>query len=256
MPNRAQEALTVEQLEALLDAIETRSPTGKRNLALLTLMADTGLRVGEALALKTRDLVTEAGQIMAVKVRQGKGGKAANVAVGRRAAVRLARWLEAREKLDIGAGPVFCTISKGTRSRGRATSEGFAEGREVVELEPGRTISDRYARQLVTRLAERAGLEARVTPHTLRHTFATHLLRETGNLKLVQQALRHSDVTTTARVYSHLTDNDVADAVRALREEKSVPHGEAETLAAEVLAALPEEVREAVEREVTRPPKA
>ena len=91
MASRAQEALTVEQLEALLDAIETRSPTGKRNLALLTLMADTGLRIGEALDLSTRDLVTEAGQIVGVKVRSGKGGKPANLAVGRRAAVRRQR---------------------------------------------------------------------------------------------------------------------------------------------------------------------
>ncbi len=112
---RAQEALTVEELDALLDAIETRSPTGKRNLALLTLMADAGLRVGEALALETRDLVTEAGQIMAVKVRNGKGGKAADLAVGRRTASRLARWLAARGKLGIAAGPIFCTISTGQR---------------------------------------------------------------------------------------------------------------------------------------------
>ncbi len=246
MASRAQEALTVEQLEALLDAIETRSPTGKRNLALLTLMADTGLRIGETLALETRDLVTEAGQIMAVKVRNGKRGKAANVAVGRRAAARLARWLQAREAQGIGNGAVFCTISKGKRARGRATSEGFAEGIEVVTLEPGKRISDRYVRQVVTRLAERAGIEGRVTPHTLRHTFATHLLRETGNLKLVQQALRHSDVTTTARVYSHLTENDVADAVRNLREG-SRPEREADEALA-VMEGLSPEARAALAR--------
>ena len=250
MGSRAQEALTVEELDRLLEAVVTRSPTGKRNQALLTLMADTGLRVGEALALETRDLVTEAGQIVAVKVRNGKGGKPANVTVGQRAAVRLARWLEARAALEIGNGAVFCTISKGHRARGRVTPGGFAEGTEVVELQPGRAVSDRYVRQLVKRLAERAGLEARVTPHTLRHTFATRLLRETGNLKLTQQALRHSDVSTTARVYAHLTDNDVAEAVRALGAEKPDPRTEAETLAAQVLAALPEEVQAAMRRQV------
>lgn len=244
--SRAQEALSVEQLDALLDAIETRSPTGKRNLALLTLMGDSGLRVGEALALTTGDLVSEAGQLVTVKVRNGKGGKAANLAVGQRAAVRLAKWVEARATFGLGNGPLFCTISKGSRSRGRATSEGFAAGREVVELTPGKAISDRYVRQVVRRLADRAGIEGRVTPHTLRHTFATHLLRETGNLKLTQQALRHRDVTTTARVYAHLTDNDVAEAVRGLRDEEPEARTEAEDLAAQVLAGLPEEVREAV----------
>jgi len=250
MGSNAQDALTEEELESLLAAIETRSPTGGRNLALLTAMADTGLRIGEALALQTRDLVTDGGQIVAVKVRNGKGGKAANVTVGQRAAVRLARWLEAREKLGIGGGPVFCTISKGSRARGRATSEGFAEGTEIVELRPGKAISDRYVRQVVTRLAERAGLEGRVTPHTLRHTFATHLLRKEGSLKIVQQALRHKDVSTTARVYSHLTDDDVAEAVRGLREEEpaAAPDAEAEEVAEQLLAALPAPVREALAR--------
>ena len=89
MSRRAQEALTKEQLEDLLEAINDRSATGKRNLALLTLMADTGLRIGEALDLKTSDLVKEHGHLVEVKVRSGKGGKAANVAVTQRAALHL-----------------------------------------------------------------------------------------------------------------------------------------------------------------------
>lgn len=246
MSKSAQEALTVEQLEALLDEVNTRGPSGKRNLALLTLLADTGLRIGEALALETRDLVTEAGQIMAVKVRNGKGGKAANVAVGRRAAARLALWLEARAELGIGSGAVFCTVSRGRRVHPTRGAEGFdGDALTETEITPGQPMKQEYARQLVARLAEKAGIEERVTPHTLRHTFATHLLRQTGNLKLVQQALRHSDVSTTARVYSHLTGNDVADAVRALRDE---PEDEADALAADVLAALPAEVREAMKK--------
>jgi hypothetical protein len=89
-----------------------------------------------------------------------------------------------------------------------------------------------------------------VTPHTLRHTFATHLLRETGNLKLVQQALRHSDASTTARIYSHLTDRDVADAVRGLREDPEEVRGEARDLA-QLLEALPEETLEALVAQLT-----
>lgn len=253
MGNRAQEALTVEQLEALLDEVSTRGPSGKRNLALLTLMADTGLRIGEALALETRDLITEAGQIMAVKVRNGKGGKAANVAVGRRAAARLAKWLEAREELGIGSGSLFCTVSRGKRVHPTRGAEGFdADEMTTSELTPGEPVKPSYVRQLLKRLADRAGIEERVTPHTLRHTFATHLLRETGNLKLVSQALRHSDVTTTARVYSHLTDNDVADAVRNLRDEDDDCAG-ADADAADVLAALqalPADVRKALAKQL------
>ena len=162
-----------------------------------------------------------------------RSGKAASRQIwpGRRAAVRLAHWLEARKPLGLKAEALFCTISR-QRARGRVTPEGFAAGTEVVELEPGRPISAGYVRQLLTRLAERAGLEQRVTPHTLRHSFATHLLCATGNLKLVQQALRHQDVTTTARIYAHLQEEDVAEAVRGLRAPPAPARGEAHELAA------------------------
>jgi integrase/recombinase XerD len=252
MSTNAQEALTVEELDALLEAVNRRSPTGKRNCALLTLMADTGLRIGEALDLTTRDLVREHGQLVEVKVRNGKGGKPANIALGRRAAVALAGWLEARDELGIGAGAVFCTVSRGRRVHPTRGEDGF-DGDDLTETEltPGQPVKPEYVRQVLRRLADRAGIATRVTPHTLRHSFATHLLRETGNLKLVQQALRHSDVTTTARVYSHLTDNDVADAVRDLREDPEAEvRGEADQLADEVLEALPSEVREALEARI------
>jgi site-specific recombinase XerD len=252
MATNAQEALTVEELDALLEAVNRRSPTGKRNYALLTLMADTGLRIGEALALTTRDLVTEHGQLVEVKVRNGKGGKAANVALGRRAAVALAGWLEARTELGIGAGAVFCTISRGHLVHPTRGEDGFdGEALTETELTPGQPVQEEYVRQVLRRLADRAQITARVTPHTLRHTFATHLLRETNNLKLVQQALRHSDCSTTARIYSHLTDRDVADAVRALRDDPEEVRGEARNLAAQVLEALPDEVRAALVAQLT-----
>jgi len=253
MSREAQDALTEEQLEALLDAVNRRSPTGRRNLALLTLMADTGLRVSEAVSVSTRDLVREAGQLTHVRLRAGKGGEPATIALPSRTAVRLARWLEARAELGIGEGPVFCTISTGTRKRGVATSEGFAPGTEMTELVPGRAISRRYVQDMIKRMAERAGLDPGiVTPHTLRHTFATHLLRRTGNLRLVQEALRHSDMSTTARIYSHVTNQDVEDAVRALRpaEEPAAPAQaeDAEALAEGILEVLPADVRAALRR--------
>lgn len=219
MSTRAQIALTEEELEAFLDAINTRSTTGKRNLALLTLMADTGIRVGEALGLQTGDIVFEHGQITGIKLRHTKSGSAANVSVPQRAAVRLAAWLDEREDQGIGNGAVFCTISKGKCVHPDHGDDGFKPDTTTeTQLQPGKAISPTYVAQVVTRLADRAGIEQRVTPHTLRHTFATHMLRKTGNLQLVSKALRHADVTTTARIYTHLEDKDVADAVQQLRE--------------------------------------
>lgn len=206
----AQDALTETELETFLRAIPTRGPSGKRNRALLTLLADTGLRLGEALALQTTDLIREGGQL-ATQVRvQGKGKKPALVPLTARAAARLQAWLQARAALGLDNGPLFCTITKGQHSGGFAGPK---------ELAPGRPLNPRYVRQLVPRIARTAGLPRRVTPHTLRHTFATHLLRQTGNLELTRKALRHARITTTAMIYAHLADREVEQAVRQLREK-------------------------------------
>jgi integrase/recombinase XerD len=216
----AQDALTEEELEHLLAQIATAGPAGKRNLALLTLMADTGLRVAEALTLATGDLVKKGGVITHVQVRHGKGGKTASLPVTLRAAARLGEWLESRAVQGVGNGAVFCTISRGRHFTPQAGPQGFIAGAGAeTTLEPGRPVSARYVRQVLDRLAEKAGLERHISPHTLRHTFATHLLRMTGNLELTRKALRHSRVTTTAEVYSHLLGRDVEEAVLALRGE-------------------------------------
>lgn len=232
----AQDALTEEELERFLKAVSTRGPSGKRNLALLTLMADTGLRLGEALALQTTDLVREAGGITHCRV-IGKGRKPALVPVTARAAARIEAWLQARAALGLGNGALFCTISKGRRGGGFPGP---------AELQPGKPLNPRYVRELVERLAAKAGIDRRVGPHTLRHSFATHLLRKTGNLELTRKALRHSRITTTAAIYSHLTDRDVERAVRSLREEPKPPQDDSVQKLAETLAALPEEARQAL----------
>lgn len=207
----AQNAMTEHELERFLEAVSTRGPSGQRNLALLTLMADSGLRVGEALGISTTDLVREHGGRVVTHVQvQGKGSKPARVPISARTAARLDTWLEARADLGVGNGHVFCTISTGTRQAG------FAQ--DGVELVPGKALDQRYVRDLVGRVALKAGIEGHITPHTLRHTFVTHLLRQTGNLELARKAARHSRVTTTAQVYAHLMDRDVEEAVRVLHD--------------------------------------
>jgi hypothetical protein len=121
-------------------------------------------------------------------------------------------------------------------------------------LEPGRALNARYVRQLLDRKAREAGIERHISPHTLRHTFATHLLRATGNLELTRKALRHAQITTTAAVYSHLQPRDVEEAVLALRNGAGMAATQgqpaqtgAPALAAQIagaLAALPKEARE------------
>ena len=227
--SRAQDALTEEQLDALLDTLNARYPSGRRNLALLLAMADAGLRVSEAVSLKTTDLVVEGGQYTHVNIRRGKGGKPGRVALTVRAAAKLGAWLDARAKMGFGKGYVFCTISKGTAGGHWAD--------DVQRLQPGRPVSTEYVRQLVRRMADRAGIESRVTPHTLRHTFATRLLRTTGNLELTRKALRHSHIQTTVATYAHLVQEDVDRGIRQLQGNGHTdPHGEPDDPTAQLAA--------------------
>lgn len=158
-----------------------------------------------------------------------------------RAAARLWEWLAIRAARGIGNGAVFCTVSRGRHFAPQAGPQGFVAGTGAeTALEPGRPISARYVRQVLDRLVEKAGLERHISPHTLRHTFATHLLRMTGNLELTRKALRHSRVTTTAAVYSHLQARDVEEAVLGLRNGAEAPAEQADLVAQ--IAALREQL--------------
>ena len=206
--SRAQDALTEEQLDAVLGAVNAHTTTGKRNLALLLVMADAGLRVSEATGLWTTGLVVQDDRPTHVDIRYGKGGRPGRVALTARAANAMATWLEVRAQLGLDHGALFCTISSGTA--------GGHWARDGQELEPGRPVSTEYVRQLVHRLAQRAGIATRVTPHTLRHTFATRLLRVTGNVELTRKALRHANIQTTIETYAHLVQEDVDEGIQML----------------------------------------
>jgi len=80
----------------------------------------------------------------------------------------------------------------------------------------GTPVSSRYVQQMVQRYAAKAGIEKRVHPHILRHTFATDLHRESRNIRLVQKALGHADLSTTM-IYTHVYDLEIREALRSLR---------------------------------------
>lgn len=205
----AQDALTEEQLDALLAQVNRESATGSRNYALLLVMADAGLRISEALALTTRDLRREAGRITHVDVRNGKGRKARRVAATDRLALAITLWLERKDGRGIDGAEIFVTVKQGGRATGRFAAPGQA-------LVPGRVIHASYVAVLLDRLADQAGIEHHISPHTLRHTFATRLLRATGNLEATRKALGHASADTTSRIYAHLVQDDVDAAIERL----------------------------------------
>ena len=164
--------LPKDESKELLDTEVERSEAGLRDHALLELLYATGLRVAECCGLDLDDVDRRHG---AVRV-MGKGGKERVVPAGDAALGALDAWLSVRGE---ARGALF------TNSRGRR-------------------LGTRSVHRIVKQRARAAGIDRRVTPHTLRHTFATHMLGEGADLRLIQELLGHSRLTTTQR-YTHVS---------------------------------------------------
>ncbi len=170
-------ALSEAQVEALLGAPDTDSPVGLRDQAMLELMYATGLRVSELVGLETSGLNLNQGVVRVV----GKGNKERLVPLGEEAESCLKRYfVEARPVLLGGASCPHLFVT--TRKAG-LTRQAFW-----------------YA---VRRHATRAGISGSISPHMLRHSFATHLLNHGADLRVVQLLLGHSDLSTT-QIYTHI----------------------------------------------------
>jgi len=185
--------LTKEEQELLLAQPSERYITGQRNHTLLKIMLDTGLRLSEVINLKWKDIDLISGKLM---VREGKGKKDRTLWLGEEDLNLIQKWKE-RQVKKIGKTPanIFTSTSKGTM---------------------GNKMNPRYIQDMVKRYAKKAGINKDISPHTLRHTFATDLLRETKNIRLVQKALGHSDISTTM-VYTHIVDEELEGALKNLR---------------------------------------
>src|SRR5690606_23835819 len=171
------EVLGVAEIGALLGAPGLDDPLGWRDRALLELGYGAGLRVSELCGLKTADLVLSDGLVRVF----GKGSKERLVPVGRGVIKAVSVYLHTlRPELDRGSSKGHLLLN----ARGGPLSRVGAWG-------------------IVKRAAERAGITRRVTPHTLRHSFATHLLEGGADLRAVQEMLGHADLSTT-QIYTHV----------------------------------------------------
>ena len=172
LPKRLPSFLPKDESKDLLDTGAERSPAGLRDHALLELLYATGLRVSECCGLDLDDVDRRGGSVRVM----GKGGKERVVPAGDAALAALEAWLLIR---------------------------GEARGALFTNAHGGR-LGARSVHRIVKRRARGAGIGRRVTPHTLRHTFATHMLGEGADLRLIQELLGHSRLTTTQR-YTHVS---------------------------------------------------
>lgn len=175
------EVLTYDEIQKMIDSIDLSQPNGHRNKAMIEIMYACGLRVSELINLQISDIYKNDGFIRVI----GKGDKERLVPVGDGSLKILYQYLDGA-RLHIEVKPKF-TDTVFLNSRGTGLT------RQMVFL-------------IVKELAETNGIHKSISPHTFRHSFATHLLEGGANLLAVQQMLGHANVSTT-EIYTHVTDD-------------------------------------------------
>lgn len=184
-PDKLPKILTDEESDRLLEQPNQRYFGPHRDYLFMRLMLKAGLRSAEAVALRPEHVDMPTGKLV---VREGKGAKDRTLWIGNELRDEIGEWLDRRPESDY-----LLPTSKGTK------------------------VDTSHLRRSVKRYAEKADIAEvdRVSPHTLRHTFATRLLRATGNIRKVQKALGHSDLSTTM-VYTHVVDGELEEAMKGL----------------------------------------
>lgn len=168
--------LSVEEIEAIMDSVDLASWTGRRDRAILEVLYGCGLRVSEAVGLRISHVYLEEGFVRVV----GKGDKERIVPMGEMAAAAVRNYLEARRD---PATTEFCDILFLNRF--------------------GKSLSRVSMFNIVKRQAMLAGIRKEISPHTFRHSFATHLIENGADLRVVQDMLGHEQITTT-EIYTHI----------------------------------------------------
>ncbi|MGZ6265291.1 MAG: site-specific tyrosine recombinase [Candidatus Limnocylindrales bacterium] len=188
-PRLLPEVLSVDEVEALLSVRGDETPVGIRDRALLELLYASGLRISEAVGLDIEDISLDEGLVRVV----GKGDRERQVPVGEVALTWLRRyvddvrpgWLAGWHGDARRGGPVFLSVR-------------------------GDRLDRRRAWEILVAAARSAGLREGISPHTLRHSFATHLLEGGADLRIVQELLGHASISTT-QLYTHLTGERIKD---------------------------------------------
>ncbi|MCL6525209.1 MAG: site-specific tyrosine recombinase XerD [Thermoflavifilum sp.] len=181
------DVLTVEEIDRIIGAIDLSKPEGMRNKAMLETLYSCGLRVSELISLRISDLYPEAGFVRVI----GKGNKQRLVPIGK-AALKYIRIY--REEVRVHIQPA-------------------ADCRDILFLNRrGKPLTRVMVFQIIKSLAQAAGIQKHVSPHTFRHSFATHLIEGGADLKAVKDMLGHESITTT-EIYTHIDTSYLRDVL-------------------------------------------
>ena len=182
---------TKDEVMALVDQCNNGA-SGLRNKVLIIVLYRCGLRISEALGIRSSDYNANEGTLRVI----GKGNKLRMVGLDSQTKLNLDLWISKRKEIGInGAGnpPVFCGISKNNF---------------------GKKILGVYVRSLLKRIAHSAGIEKRVTPHNFRHSFAHDLLKEGIGLQDIQISLGHSNISTTSKYLQSFTPQETINKIQ------------------------------------------
>lgn len=195
-PRVLPKTLAKHQIQALLEAPDLTVPEGVRDRAALELLYASGLRVSELTSLQRKDVDLEARTLRTL----GKGAKERLVPFGESAAKWLGRYL----------AEVYPNLNKGFQCEALFVAAASGGARPLTRQEVWKSIKV---------WAKKAGITARVSPHLLRHSFATHLLEGGMNLRSVQTLLGHSDISTT-QIYTHVEEERLIEGHRKFHPRK------------------------------------
>jgi integrase/recombinase XerD len=186
MARRSPVVLSVEEIDAIIHAIDLSQPEGQRNRAIIEMLYGSGLRVSELVGLKLSNMYLNDDYMLI----EGKGSKQRLVPISPEAKEQFKWWMKDRAKL---------TIEPGQEDYAFLNRRGHQLTRAMIFT-------------ILRRLCQKAGIQKTISPHTLRHSFATHLLQNGADLRIIQQLLGHEDITTT-EIYTHVSVQDLRAAV-------------------------------------------
>jgi site-specific recombinase XerD len=201
IPERSLDLISIEELGRLLDAPDTNTLRGLRDRTLMELLFSTGLRVSELCSLP-REINLKLDELSV----RGKGEKVRVVFLSEEAKKWLKIYLDKRDDMD---DALFVQILGSEKNSGKG--EGKSGANNLAKLAANRDtmrLTPRSVERIVKQYAVKAGISKKVTPHVIRHSFATDLLRNGADLRAVQMLLGHANIGTT-QIYTHVTDSEL-----------------------------------------------